>query len=291
VPHPQPGIFALGTRSHHFLEFDLREGSSADALMAKVSTLREPHTTTAGANLVLGFSPDLWREVGPVPDGVHPFRTIQGAAGYEMPATQHDLWLWAAASSTDVAFDVARASAAALAPVASVATEVVGFAYRDSRDLSGFIDGTENPDLFDAAEVALVGTGPGHGGSVVLVQKWIHNLGALHDRPLEAQEAVFGRTKADSVELDDKDPGAHLSRVVIEEDGEELQLFRRSTPFGTLSEQGLLFIAFTAEQRRIDRMLARMAGDEDGVLDLISTFSTPVAGSFYWVPPVEDLPT
>jgi len=48
----------------------------------------------------------------------------------------------------------ARASSAPRSQeVATLALEQPGFVYRDSRDLTGFIDGTENPPVADAHEV------------------------------------------------------------------------------------------------------------------------------------------
>ena len=52
-----------------------------------------------------------------------------------------------------------------------------GFQYRDSRDLTGFIDGTENPEGEEARQTAIIPAGsPGEGGSFVLSQKWVHDL-------------------------------------------------------------------------------------------------------------------
>ena len=101
---------------------------------------------------------------------------------------------------------------------------------------------------------------------------------------------MIGRTKADSIELAeaDADPGSHVHRVVIEdEDGEELEVWRRSTPYGTLSEHGPMFLAFSPDRDRLQRQLERMAGADDGVLDLVTTFSTPVAAAWYVAPPLE----
>ena len=61
----QGGIFALGTASHAYLEFDVRAGGDGGALVRAVSALREPRTTMGGVNLVAGFRPELWRAVAP----------------------------------------------------------------------------------------------------------------------------------------------------------------------------------------------------------------------------------
>ncbi len=69
-----------------------------------------------------------------------------------MPATQHDLLLWVSGSAYDVVvFDVSRAAMASLTPVATLAHEVSSWPYQNDRDLTGFIDGTENPSPPEAA--------------------------------------------------------------------------------------------------------------------------------------------
>ncbi len=294
MPTPQPGIFALGTRSHHYLELDLVAGATPSGVLDAIAGLREPRTTTGGANIVIGLAAALWRACDPggVPAGAAGFEAVRGVEGFEMPATQHDVWVWIAGGSIDVVFDVARAVAVTLRPVLSLSTEQPGFTYRDSRDLTGFEDGTENPPLDEAPEVAIVADGcPGAGSSIAIFQKWVHDLGAFHELSLQDQEAVFGRTKADSVELDDtvRPASAHISRVQITDGDHELEIFRRSTTFGSLQEHGLMFVGFSADPGRFDRMLARMAGADDGVRDRLTHFSTPVSGAYYVVPPVEAL--
>ena len=62
---PQSGIFALGTASHAYLEFDTRQPGAPRELVRAVVSLREPRTTMGGVNLVAGFRPELWHEVVP----------------------------------------------------------------------------------------------------------------------------------------------------------------------------------------------------------------------------------
>jgi porphyrinogen peroxidase len=176
--------------------------------------------------------------------------------------------------------------------VAHIASEVVGWTYKESRDLTGFIDGTENPPLSEAPEVVLIPDGsPGAGGSVVLIQKWTHDVVAFEALPIEEQEKVIGRTKKTSAELDEEVRGAqsHVSRTVIEVNGAEQHIFRRNTPFGTATEHGTMFIGFSCEQQRLARMLNRMAGAEDGIRDALTRYTTAVSGAYYFVPSVEAL--
>ncbi|MHB8463400.1 MAG: Dyp-type peroxidase [Acidimicrobiales bacterium] len=273
MPSPQPGVFTVDARAHEHLELDLvgpfQPGLIADAL------------AELGSRVVIGIAPSRWDDA----EGVGDFTTIVGADGFTMPATQHHLWIWVKGERPDDVFDTAQRVAALLRPMAAVASDETGFEYHDSRDITGFIDGTENPTLAEAPAVALNDAG----ASIVLYQKWVHDLDAFGTLSVADQERVIGRTKPDSVELDDKPETAHISRVVIEEDGEELEIYRRSTPFGNAREHGLLFVAFAAERRRLDRMLRRMAGVEDGIRDALTRYSRPVSAGYYVVPSMEAL--
>ncbi len=290
---PQPGIFAQGTRAHYHLEFDLGEDADPDRVVDCLARLREPRVTAGGLNLVVGFGARLWRVLAPEasPESLAPFPGVEGD-GRRSPATPHDLWVWLHGTGPDLLLDAARVVTAALAPELVLAAEQPCFVYRDSRDLTGFIDGTENPPVAEAAGVAVVAGGPGAGGSFVITQRWVHDLAAFERLPVADQEATIGRTKPDSVELDDdvKPPTAHIGRVVIEEDGEELEIYRRSVPYGTVREHGLYFVAFSADPTRFDKMLARMFGTAgDGLHDHLTDFTRPVSGAYYFAPSLEAL--
>ena len=133
---------------------------------------------------------------------------------------------------------------------------------------------------------------PGRGGAFALTMRWVHNLEAFGRLSIQDQERVIGRTKLDSVELDDKakPATAHIARVTIEENGEELQLYRRSVPYGTVDEHGLFFVAFSADPSRFDKMLARMFGTGgDPRRDHLTDFTRPVSGAYYFAPSLEAL--
>jgi putative iron-dependent peroxidase len=297
VASPQPGIFALGTRAHHHLELEVT-GDPIE-VVAAVERVRQAVTTVAGVNLVVGFGPSLWARIAPghVPTGLTDFTPIAGAGSADgdevFPATQHDLWLWLHGGGSDSVFQAARLAALALGDCARVVGEQPCFTYLASQDLTGFEDGTENPPIDDALAAATVPVGqPGAGGSVVLLQRWVHDLAGFEALEVHEREHVFGRTMVGSEELpDDVRPAtAHISRVVVEDDaGEELEVFRRSTAFGGVLEHGLMFVAFSADRARVQRMLERMAGAEDATRDRLLDFSTPTSGAWYFTPPVERL--
>ena len=284
---PQSGIFALGTASHAYLEFDARDG---DGLVAAVASLREPRTTMGGVNLVAGFRPDLWRRAAPddMPDGIAGFDAeLVGVDGFVMPATQHDAVLWLSGASYDVVFDVARSAIAALAPLASVAEETSSWPYQHDRDLTGFIDGTENPTLIEAPEIVLVPEGePGAGGTILLLQKWEHDALAWEALAIAEQEGVIGRRKPDSLELDDKPADSHVASTDQDTFG---KIFRRNMPYGTVTDHGTMFVGFSAEQALLASMLESMAGLKTGARDALTRYSRPVTGAYYFVPSTDAL--
>jgi putative iron-dependent peroxidase len=294
----QPGIFAIGTRSHYQLELDVHPSATVEALAEAICGLRSPTVTVGGANIVIAFGASLWAKLAPTPADVPAafadFTPIDGLDGHAAPATQRDVWIWVHGTGEDIAFDTARAVVELWSSVAVLALEQPCFVYKDSRDITGFIDGTANPSIPEATAVACIPHGqPGAAGSFVLTQRWVHDLGKFHAQSLEQQEDVIGRTKADSVEMDDahKPPTAHIARVEIEDDqGDERPIFRRSSPYGTVHEHGLYFLAFSADQDRFATMLRRMYGtDGDGVRDRLLDFSTAVTGSYFFAPSIDAL--
>lgn len=294
MARPQVGIFALGTSEHVYLEFDRRDGVADDAFVRAVAELEEPHGSLGGVNFVLGLRPELWRAVSDDNDPtVAGFNTPINSPDVEMPATQHDAFVWIAGAAHDLLFDISRSVIDGLAPVAVVGDRNTGWAYQHNRDLTGFIDGTENPAQVEAPAVALIPDGrPGEGGSVLLVQKWVHDYKAWEALSVTEQERVFGRSKAGSIEfdVDVMPPNAHVPRNTIEgPDGEEQRIFRRNAPIGDAVEHGTMFVGFSADQHRLARMLERMAGVEDGIKDALTNYTHAVSGSYYFVPSIEAL--
>jgi porphyrinogen peroxidase len=289
----QTGIFALGDSAHGFFEFAVRGGATAGALVGTIANLHAPYATTGAANFVVGFRPELWRTCGQLPADVHGFAgPIRGPDGFTMPATQADAFVWIAAHEYDAVFDIGFATVSALAPLATLARENTGWSYRRSRDLTGFEDGTENPSLFEAPDIALVPNGsPGEGGSVLLFQQWRHDSPAWNALDVEHQERVIGRTKPDSIEFPEATMPAdsHVSRTTLERGGIELDIFRRNVPYGAVSEHGTLFVGFAAEQRRLHDMLVQMAGADGGPRDALTRFATPLSGAYYFCPSLNAL--
>jgi putative iron-dependent peroxidase len=287
---PQAGIFALGTSSHAYLEFDLLDAKKCKEFVSTICAIREPRTTTGGVNFVIGFRPELWRDIVPddAPPGVDGFnKEIRGTEGFVMPSTQHDALVWLSGSAYDVIFDMARSVMRDLAGQASLGEETSSWPYRHDRDLTGFIDGSENPTLLDAPTAALLPEGvPGAAGTVMLLQKWKHKVAEWEALPIDQQERIMGRTKLDSIELEKKPSDSHVARTDQDEFG---NIFRRNMPYGSVDSHGTMFVGFSADQKRLSRMLDSMAGIITGTRDALTRFTRPLSGSYYFVPSVESL--
>ena len=286
---PQTGLFALGTTSHAYLELDVVPGVDPRTLVARVASFREPRTTIGGVNLVSGFRPELWAAVAPEasPAGVHGFdEPVVGPGGATMPATQHDAVVWLSGASYDVVFDLSRTVVMALAGMADHVHELVGWPYHHDLDLTGFIDGTENPTLVEALEVAVVPDGAvGAGASILLLQQWEHDAIGWEAKSVDAQEDIIGRRKADSEELDPRPPTSHVTRTDQETFG---KIFRRNVAYGTLLDHGTIFVGFSREQRRLESMLESMVGI-GGPPDALVAVAHALTGAYYTIPSADAL--
>lgn len=286
----QAGIFALGTSSHVYLEFDVVDEKQYRDFASAVAAIREPRTTTGGVNFVIGFRPELWRKMMPedTPADIEGFnKNIEGVEDFVMPATQHDALVWMSGSAYDVVFDMARTVIQDLAGKATLQEETSSWSYRHDRDLTGFVDGSENPTLLDApADALLPGGVPGTGGSVLLLQKWIHRTAEWEALPVPQQELVMGRTKAGSIELEKKPEDSHIARTDQDKFG---HIFRRNMPYGNVEDHGTVFVGFSAEQQRLTKMLESMAGLVDGTRDALTRYTRPLTGAYYFVPSVESM--
>ena len=294
VPEPGPAALFLVLRipeRARDARAAARAAAAVPALTAKVAALDR----RAKLASVVSLGSELWDAVSPArrPAGLRPFTPLS-AGGRSAPATGGDQLLHVVSRGPDLNFELAQRFRSALGGAAVVDDEIHGFRYLDSRDLTGFIDGTENPKGRERAQVALVGREDAAfaGGSYVFTQRYVHDLARWAKLSQKEQEAIVGRRKRDSKELSDraKPPTAHIARTVIEEDGRELEIVRHSFPYGTTSESGLFFIAYTRDLAIPQRMLARMLGTAgDGLHDRLMEFSRAVRGAHFFAPSLRTL--
>lgn len=243
----------------------------------------------------IAFGPELWSKLHQQsPEGFKQLSPVHGS--FEMPVVPADVLIHIASTRSDLCFAISQSFFDGIQDQVDVLDERVCFRYLDGRDLTGFIDGTENPQFpDDRGETALLGEDAGifSDGSFVFAQRYVHDLEKWKKLKVDAQEHIIGRTKLESIELDDdvKPENSHIARAVIEDDeGEELEILRHSLPYGDgKGEQGLFFIAYTKDLTRIDKMLTRMFGTSgDGIHDRLLHFVTAVDGAYFFAPS-EDL--
>ncbi len=305
MPTPQAGILPAPQSNALFLILNVVNPTVNGKAVAKVAAgipalVEKIGATDSRAKLVctVSFGSELWNALSPKkrPAGLRPF-TALAAEGLSAPSTGGDLLLHILSKRHDLNFELAMRVRTQLGGMVEVMDEVHGFQYLDSRDLTGFIDGTENPKgNKDRSAAALVGAEDAAftGGSYVFTQRYIHDLAKWATVPPREQEKVIGRRKADSEELSEKakPATAHISRTVIEENGEELEIVRHSFPYGTVSEKGLFFIAYCKTLDIPEKMLARMMGTSgDGHHDHLMHYSHAVSGANFFAPSLEVLAT
>jgi len=241
---------------------------------------------------VVGFGSDAWDRLfgQPRPAELHVFREVRSGARNAV-STPGDLLFHIRAKRMDLCFELVTQLMARLGNAVSPVDEVQGFRYFDDRDLIGFVDGTENPRGDAVADAVLIGNEDTEfaGGSYVIVQKYLHDLGAWNALSTEAQERIIGRTKLSDIELDDsvKPTSAHNALTTIVEDGKEVKILRDNMPFGRAAhgEFGTYFIGYSRSPRTIEQMLENMfIGRPPGNYDRLLDFSHAVTGNLFFVP-------
>jgi putative iron-dependent peroxidase len=278
VRHAQPSILAGQMACGESLSFDLHP--RVDPVPALRRLAEEVDTDRA----MLGVGEPLVRALDTTIPGLRSFPAISGA-GFSIPSTQRALWIFLKAPDRGQLFDMAARLQWLIDDAFTLDDATETFTYAGGRDLSGYLDGTANPPPEEAASVALVSGEAGmEGSSFVGVQRWVHDLARFRSHSMHERDNMIGRRHIDNEEIDDAPESAHVKRTAQEVLG---FMLRRSMPWAGQRACGLEFIAFAATLDPFERQLRHMAGLDDGIADALFTFSRPVAGSYYWCPPVQ----
>lgn len=241
---------------------------------------------------VVGFGLDAWDRLfsKPHPKELHKFREVRVGKRHA-PSTPGDILFHIRAQRMDLCFELATQMMTRLGSAVKAVDEVHGFRNFDSRDIIGFVDGTENPKGQVATEATLITDEDPQfaGGSYVIVQKYLHNLAGWNKLPVEKQEQIIGRTKLSDVELGDsvKPSYAHNALNTIVENGREIKILRDNMPFGHVGEKefGTYFIGYSRTPRTIEKMLENMfIGKPKGNYDRLLDYSKAVTGNLFFVP-------
>lgn len=203
----QPGILdALPKHAIH-LFFDLEPETDIPALLANIQRLAQ------GQDVVCGLG-------APLLQGAHGLRVYKDypaltGTGLALPSTPSALWCWLRGEERGDLLQLARHWVNGLKGHMVCQQQIDCFLHHGNRDLSGYEDGTENPEGDAALDTAVVqGLGDGlDGGSFAVIQQWLHQFDRLAAMSQTERDHCIGRRQSDNEELDDAPDTAHVKRT------------------------------------------------------------------------------
>ena len=207
------------------------------------------------------------------------------------PTNSYDIYIEIRSDRADVNHIVSTKVCELLGDSVELIEQVQAFRFLDGRDLTGFVDGTENPQGLHRREVALVKEQDDvnfTGGSYLHTQRYQHNLTLWGSLAEHEQEDVYGRTKLDNVEYDSEDKAltAHTKRTSLkDEQGNSIEIVRQSMPYGDMKRKGLFFVSYCQSPKPFETMLKSMIhGDGHGNSDHLLKYTQAETGSAFFAP-------
>ncbi|GAB3477580.1 Dyp-type peroxidase [Marinomonas epiphytica] len=278
-------FITLNVKQQHLAEFK----SSLSKSPTLISQLQAQYPDSQ-LHASLGFSHKIWRKLdSQQPKELAAFPHLKGAE-FEAVSTDVDMVIHVRSMRHDVTYELANVLFSSLSGSVDLVEEVSCFKYLDNRDLTGFVDGTENPAGDHKAEVALVGDEDSHytNGSYLNLMKFVHDLDTWQKLDIKTQEDTYGRTKADNIEYPGgkKSLHAHTKRTSLkDEHGQSIEILRHSMPFASLTEKGLMFASYSRTPNAFNSMLRSMIiGDKDGHTDHLMRYTQAKTGQAFFVP-------
>jgi putative iron-dependent peroxidase len=281
MSNSQRGILAPLPKLARYLCFSLKAGAKPQRALKALVELVD------GNAIVAGVGEPLVRELGGEIRGLRVFPT-QFGVGLILPSSAAALWCWLRGDDRGKLLHAGRQIIAAVDSAFAFDSVIEAFQYDGGRDLTGYVDGTENPKGKKALDAAIVhGQGIGvDGSSFVAVQQWVHDFARFESMSVKEQDNSIGRRRSDNKELGGAPESSHVKRTAQESFSPEAFVVRRSMPWSDGNAGGLNFVAFGKSFDAFEAQLRRMVGAEDGVADALFKFTRPVSGSYFWCPPM-----
>lgn len=238
--------------------------------------------------VALGFSNNAWDYLfpdAPKPKELETYQTLTGPK-YQMPASKGDLFLHIRANDEAAVYEFMSQAMLFLRDITTVVDETKGFRYFEGRAIIGFIDGTENPQVEDAAGYAIIGDEDPYfeNGSYAFAQKWRHQMDIWNKLTTETQEKAVGRKKFSDLELDDgeKFSNAHNVASQAKINGVEQKIVRMNVPYSdpASGNTGTYFIGYSRYWKVTKTMLQNMLDKNDYLL----SFSDILSGQLFFIP-------
>ena len=278
----QTGIYEDVPQHGRFLFFQIRKDASSDTVKQCLQML-VPQVD--GLSVVLGLGGGTLDALN-----VKHLESLDfpsyNTRGVQVPSTPAALWLWIRGDDLGDMTLMAQKLLATLKSAYELDSSIDAFKYKDGRDLTGYEDGTENPEGDEAFETAF--NKQPNGSSYVAIQQWQHDLTHFKSQSQDQQDDIIGRSLSDNKELDDAPESAHVKRTEQEAFDPETFLLRRSMAYGEGANAGLVFQSFSFSTESFSKMMAKMVGEEDGIVDGLFSFTQPLTGAFFWCPPMKD---
>jgi putative iron-dependent peroxidase len=191
-----------------------------------------------------------------------------------LPSTSSALWCWLRGQDRGDLLHQSKKIADTVAAAFNLDGVIDAFSYSTGRDLTGYEDGTENPQGDKAVDAAIVAGQRAalDGSSFVAVQLWVHDFKAFDAMSSVDQDNAIGRRKSDNKELVDAPASSHVKRTAQESFAPEAFVLRRSMPWAEGMRGGLNFVAFGKSFDAFEAQLKRMVGAEDGITDAVQVY-------------------
>ena len=293
----QFGICAEANLHGDYLLFNVLDGQNdylRQALSRLPALLDKYADRFSEANLtgVFAVGASYWDEFfdKAKPKHLKPF-PVMSCEDRTAPSNNYDLYIEIRSDRSDVNHIVSSKVCALLNDSVELIEQVRAFRFLDGRDLTGFVDGTENPKGLHRRKVALINEIDDplfEGGSYLHIQRYKHNLNLWNTLEVKDQEDVFSRTKIDNEEYssENKLPTSHIKRTAMKDaNGNNLEILRQSMPYGDIKTQGLFFVSYCHSPKPFEAMLKSMVyGDEGGNFDHMLKYTQAETGAAFFVP-------
>ncbi|UAA38455.1 Dyp-type peroxidase [Paraneptunicella aestuarii] len=301
MPQAQKGICAEPNLHALYLMFNVHEDHDEEVrrILAQILNIFDHYDDEhyeAMVSGVIAIGSNYWMELYPgfLPAELAPFPDMH-CEDRHAPVVPCDLFIQMRADRADICHAMGTAVYDALKPHVELVEQIKGFRFLDGRDLTGFVDGTENPKGMHKLDVAIIGDEDPEfaGGSYIHIQRYRHNLSKWNQLDVPHQEEIFGRTKTDDIEFasEMKKPFAHTKRTNLKDaNGNSIEILRQSMPYGDMKEQGLFFVSCAKSPQPFTKMLESMIfGDAHGNYDKLMDYTTAETGAAFFAPSVDFL--
>ena len=297
---PQPGILEPPQQHITMLVLELVDASALEtSLQALTEDLHErlhPWYGSSNLTVTIGYGVPLFKKLGAPEKAPKALGLMPGWQGddFDPIAAQGDVVVQICAEERSTTYRVEKSVLAHLGPALRIKESVVGFGLPESRGLLGFVDGTGNPKGDDRLPAGVLPEGDRFaGGSFLVVRKLREDISRWDGLAIDDQERVIGRRKDDGAGFHPQSSTpatSHREKSSFHSaDGDEVEMVRRSYPYASSDEAGLIFICFVADPLQFEQVKGQMVSDHKGSdkvgKDALEEYFTAVSGGYYFVPP------